>query len=152
MNMVWKTTTKVAVGYHDIPSTTRAYIVFWYCPKKEKTGYVDHRKDANTPKNVGAECLKKGYENAAGKCTKDGTALFSGAELDATKTSATTEVLCEAECDKMTDCTGYYFKSGDAAPCNLAKTAAAKAQGTAEAGWSCKIRSAKVLNTCFADV
>jgi hypothetical protein len=62
MLMVWKSHTKVAIGYHE-QSATSSYVVFWYCPgKTPTTDFSKHRVTTPSvaPGEVGAACMKVG--------------------------------------------------------------------------------------------
>jgi hypothetical protein len=52
MDMVWKTHTKVAYGYHEVSpadADLSSYVVIWYCPQRATDDkYTKHRKEGAT--------------------------------------------------------------------------------------------------------
>jgi hypothetical protein len=45
MTLVWKTHTKVAIGYDENPITgtvTSSFVTYWFCPGKKATTFAAH--------------------------------------------------------------------------------------------------------------
>jgi hypothetical protein len=43
MEMVWKTHTKVSIGYIENETDKKSFVVYWFCPKRKDDSFDTHR-------------------------------------------------------------------------------------------------------------
>jgi hypothetical protein len=48
MEMVWKSHTKVSVGYVEKADDKTSWVVYWFCPKRDPKDFKKHRKQGAT--------------------------------------------------------------------------------------------------------